>query len=246
MRAVIELPSPNHDARPADIGRIDTLVLHYTGMQSAEAALARMRDPGRKVSAHWCVGEDGTVWRLVPEQRRAWHAGLSYWGGRHFANDFSIGIELVNPGHENGYRPFPRAQMDALLELCQDIRERHPIAARNVVGHSDVAPLRKDDPGELFDWARLAAASIGLWPQDVKEDGGPQPPLSAGDRGDAVRLQQRRLLDFGYGLSIDGSYGDETAAVVRAFQRHFRQARVDGVVDRATSAILNHVLGAAA
>ena len=238
-RAVIDRLSPNWDERPADAGPVDTLVLHYTGMVSAEAALARMTDAQAKVSAHWCIGEDGTLWRLVPEERRAWHAGVSEWRGRRSVNSRSIGVELVNPGHQHGYRPFPPAQMDALVDLARAIVARHPIDPRNVVAHSDIAPARRQDPGELFDWARLARARIGLWP----EEGATQEaaPLRRGDSGDAVRRQQERLHAVGYGLVADGDFGAATAAVVCAFQRHFRQVRVDGVIDAGTAAVLAQV-----
>ena len=245
-RRVIDRPSPNRDDRPPDAGPVDTLVLHYTGMASAEAALARMTDPAAKVSAHWCVGEDGTLWRLVPKERRAWHAGQSEWRGRPSVNDFSIGIELVNPGHEHGYRPFPRLQMDALLDLARDIVARHPIDPRNVVAHSDIAPTRRQDPGELFDWARLAEAGIGLWPQPVTRPARAGGMLRRGARGAAVGRQQERLRAVGYGLAVDGNFGPATAAVVRAFQRHFRQARVDGAIDADTAAVLDRVSALAA
>ena len=245
-RAVIELPSPNRDERPADCGPVDTLVLHYTGMVSAEAALARLTDARAKVSAHWCIGEDGTLWRLVPEDRRAWHAGLSAWRGRRSVNDRSIGIELVNPGHEHGYRPFPPAQMDAALDLARAIVARHPIDPRNVVAHSDIAPERRQDPGELFDWARLADAGIGLWPGEVAGPAQAAPALRQGDRGSAVRRQQERLHTVGYGLVPDGGFGAATAAVVRAFQRHFRPARIDGAIDAGTAAVLDRVSALAA
>ncbi|MDE0391677.1 MAG: N-acetylmuramoyl-L-alanine amidase [Rhodospirillales bacterium] len=240
-RAVIDLPSPNWDDRPAGAAPVDTLVLHYTGMVSAEAALERLTDRSAKVSAHWCIGEDGTLWRLVPEEQRAWHAGLSKWRGRRSVNNFSIGIELVNPGHEHGYRPFPPAQMDALLDLLRVIVARHPIDPRNVVAHSDIAPTRRQDPGELFDWARLAKAGIGLWPQGVAEPVGEGQALRHGDCGSPVRRQQDRLRAVGYGLAVDGDFGAATAAVVRAFQRHFRQARVDGAIDAGTDAMLHEV-----
>ena len=240
-RAVIDLSSPNWDERPADAGPVDTLVLHYTGMVSADAALTRLTDRRAKVSAHWCIGEDGTVWRLVADERRAWHAGTSEWRGRRSMNDFSIGIELVNPGHEHGYRPFPPAQMDALLDLASAIVARHPIDPRNVVAHSDIAPTRRQDPGELFDWERLAATGIGLWPQGVVQPSQQGCVLRQGDSGVAARRQQERLRAVGYGLAADGDFGPATAAVVRAFQRHFRQARVDGIIDAGTDAALDQV-----
>lgn len=243
----VELPSPNSDARPRGAS-VDTLVLHYTGMASAEAALARLTDPAAKVSAHWCIGEDGTLWRLVPEHRRAWHAGRSLWRGRPAVNDRSIGIELVNPGHAFGYRPFPRPQMDALLALAHAVLSRHPIAPRNVVAHADVAPLRRADPGELFDWERLAREGIGLWPEERAAAAVAGPALRRGAQGAAVRMRQERLRGFGYGIAEDGDFGAATEAVVRAFQRHFRQARVDGAIDAGTDAALRrlsaHVAGA--
>ncbi|MDP9095265.1 MAG: N-acetylmuramoyl-L-alanine amidase, partial [Pseudomonadota bacterium] len=161
---MIQAPSPNFDERPAGIP-IDTLILHYTGMQSADDAIARLRDPVAHVSSHYVVDEDGTVRQLVDEAHRAFHAGVSYWRGNEALNGRSIGIEIVNPGHDWGYRPFPPAQMRTVIELCQAIVTRHPIPPCNVVGHSDIAPDRKQDPGELFDWPCLAAAGIGLWPE---------------------------------------------------------------------------------
>jgi N-acetylmuramoyl-L-alanine amidase len=158
-----DLPSPNHDERPAGTP-IDMLILHYTGMRTGAAAVARLRDPASRVSCHYVVEEDGAVFRLVAEERRAWHAGVSQWRGHTLLNGRSIGIEIVNPGHEWGYRPFPALQMAAVCDLCLDVLARHPIPARNVVGHSDVAPDRKEDPGELFDWEGLAANGVGLWP----------------------------------------------------------------------------------
>ena len=168
-------PSPNHDARPAG-GAIDMLLLHYTGMTSAEAALSRLCDAAAKVSAHYLIDEGGGVYALVAEERRAWHAGVACWAGEEDINACSIGIELVNPGHEFGYRAFPQAQMDAVTELCLDILRRHPIPGHRVLGHADVAPGRKEDPGELFDWAALAAAA--------------EPTL--GERRHALRPERRR------------------------------------------------------
>ncbi len=199
-------------------------------MPSAATALERLSDPAAKVSAHYLIDEDGSVVALVPEADRAWHAGLSAWQGESSLNDRSIGIELVNPGHEWGYRPFPEAQMLACIELCGAILRRWPIPARRVLGHSDVAPERKQDPGELFDWARLAAAGIGLWPAD-----GPARPRS-------VARLQAELAEVGYPVLRHGRLDRETRLVIAAFQRHFRPERVDGLPDQATRARLDGLL----
>ena len=214
---MIERPSPNFEPRRVGL-TVDMLVLHYTGMPSAEPALDRLCDPVAKVSAHYLIDEDGTIFRLVAESMRAWHAGVASWRGETDVNGRSIGIELVNPGHEFGYRPFPEAQMAALEELAGDILSRHPIPPRHVLGHSDVAPGRKTDPGELFDWPRLARAGIGLWPDDEGE---------TGDPGDSEQL----LVQFGYGI---GETVEMRTAAIEAFQRHFRPSRIDGVMDRET------------
>jgi N-acetylmuramoyl-L-alanine amidase len=221
--------SPNADDRPLD-GAIDTLILHYTGMPSAAAALARLCDPAAKVSAHYLIDEDGTVSALVPESRRAWHAGASAWRGRTHLNDRSIGIELVNPGHEWGYRPFPNRQYAACIELCRALVLRWPIPPRRVLGHSDVAPARKQDPGELFDWARLAAAGVGLWPEP-----------GAGRPRSVARLQDE-LARVGYAVPRHGRLDAPTRCVLAAFQRHFRPERVDGEPDQETLARLDGLL----
>jgi N-acetylmuramoyl-L-alanine amidase len=211
-----DLPSPNCDDRPGGAAAIDMLILHYTGMQTAQAAIDRLRDPVARVSSHYVVLEDGGIVRLVPEHLRAFHAGISYWRGRRVLNDCSIGIEIVNPGHEWGYRAFPLAQMQAVRRLCQDILGRHSIAPRNVVGHSDVAPDRKQDPGELFDWKGLSEAGIGLWPTDDRP--------AADDAGDA-------LTAIGY----EPAAGPEAlATALRAFQRHWLQESVTGIADATT------------
>ena len=210
-------PSPNFDDR-GDVP-IDMLVLHYTGMETADAALARLVEPVAAVSAHYLVDETGRVTALVDEGRRAWHAGRSFWRGAADVNARSIGIELVNPGHEFGYRPFPEAQMATLIDLAGDILGRHPIPARNVVGHSDVAPRRKMDPGELFDWRRLAADRIGLWPEEA----------------DDCRLDAQVIRDL---LAEIGYETVDLAATLRAFQRHFRPTRVDGRLDFATARLI--------
>ena len=192
------------------------LVLHYTGMQSPDAALERLCDPAAEVSAHYLIDEAGEVFALVDESRRAWHAGVASWRGEANINSRSIGIELVNPGHEYGYRDFPEAQMQALIPLCQGILSRHAVAPRNVVGHSDVAPLRKTDPGERFDWPRLAAAGIGLWPV-------PDDRQTATDPAAVTAA----LGTFGYDVA-------DPEAAISAFQRHFRRHLVDGVADAET------------
>ena len=182
------------------------LVLHYTGMGNSQNALKRLRDPATKVSAHYMIDEDGAIYALVDENFRAWHAGVSCWAGQRDINSCSIGIELVNPGHEFGYRPFPKKQRDALVVLAEDIMSRHAIPAHRVLGHSDVAPSRKRDPGELFDWNGLARAGIGLWPEEVSD--GPA------------------LEEFGYDVAGAG----KTACAV-AFQRHWRPNKINGLMD---------------
>ncbi len=220
---MIERPSPNHDARPAPV---DMLVLHYTGMHSAEEALRRLCDPEAKVSAHYTIDEAGTVYRHVPENRRAWHAGVSFWAGEENVNGRSIGIELVNPGHEFGYIPFSEPQIAALIELAQEILKRHAIPARHVLGHSDVAPARKTDPGELFPWRRLAEEGIGVWPSfSSLGHGGGVEPRSGETEGGATAL----LSTFGYGVPPQVDVPLE--AVITAFHRHFRPSCIDGVAD---------------
>jgi N-acetylmuramoyl-L-alanine amidase len=218
-----ELPSPNHDDRPAG-APIDMLILHYTGMQNAQEAIDRLRDPAARVSSHYVVDEDGDVLRLVPEERRAWHAGVSCWRGHSELNGRSIGIEIVNPGHEWGYRDFPALQMAVVCDLCLSVLSRHAIPARNVVAHSDVAPDRKADPGEKFDWRGLAENGVGLWPIDV------------GDLGAVGALCDVRaaLADIGYCVAGDRAL----ATVLRAFQRHWRPEAVTGEADAGTLARL--------
>jgi len=215
--------SPNQDDRPAGT-EIDILVIHYTGMEDGAAALRRLNCPAAKVSAHYLIDEAGEIHPLVAEQRRAWHAGVSHWRGRDRVNDRSIGIELVNPGHAFGYRPFPRPQMAALQALAGEVLGRHPIPPRNLLGHSDIAPARKRDPGELFDWPGLARAGIGLWPGD-------EAARSVADPSDMLDL----LARFGYDTS-------NPEAAIKAFQRHFSPARVDGVAGGETTRRLSRLL----
>jgi N-acetylmuramoyl-L-alanine amidase len=217
-------PSPNHGPRPGD-GTVDMLILHYTGMPTAAEALDRLCAPEAQVSAHYLVDEDGTVWRLVPEERRAWHAGISSWRGRTDINGVSVGIELVNPGHDWGYRPFPEAQMAALETLALDILRRHPIPPHFVLGHSDVAPDRKRDPGEFFDWRRLARVGIGIWPEAS---------LASAPVPDGTEEVQRLLARIGYACPVTGGLDAATRQAVAAFQRHFRPSLCNGALDRET------------
>lgn len=221
VHVLIEHQSPNQDPRPDGVA-VDMLVIHYTGMQTAAEAIDRMCDPAAKVSAHYCIDEDGVITRLVPEDRRAWHAGVASWRGHADINERSIGIELVNPGHEFGYRPFPGAQITALILLASGILRRHEIPSRNVVGHSDVAPSRKQDPGELFDWKRLAQAGIGLWPEPRPADPADFPAM---------------LAEYGYAVASD-SAGES----IEAFQRHFRPSRIDGEGDEECAQLLAGLL----
>jgi len=221
----VAAPSPNFDERAKDVP-VDILLMHYTGMETGAAAVARLCDPAARVSAHYTVDEDGTIFAHVPEECRAWHAGVSYWAGARDINARSIGIEIVNPGHEFGYRSFPGRQIQAVIALSKEIIARHGIPAERVLGHSDVAPARKQDPGELFPWGALSLAGIGLWPQTRK-----------------VRLKQSfedGLKAFGYGLKPEMDVPTET--VVTAFQRHFRPAKIDGIVDDECSRILAALL----
>ena len=219
------------------------LVLHYTGMESAQGAVARLSDPLSKVSAHYVVDEDGSILRLVAEERRAWHAGRGEWQGQTDVNAASIGIEIVNPGHEFGYRDFPEPQIDAVISLISDIRTRWTIPDARIIGHSDLAPERKQDPGERFPWKRLASVGHGLWfepaPERIAALGA---PLGVGDEGLGVIVLRAGLHRLGYGLQPGGDYDDETRLTVEAFQRHWRPAKVDGVADGETRATLMGVL----
>lgn len=211
--------SPHHDARPPGTA-IDTLVLHYTDTRTARQALDILCGAtDRRVSAHYLVEEDATVWRLVPEQRRAWHAGVSHWRGRAGLNTWSIGIEVANPGHLHGYRAFPDRQIVAVMALCQAIMRRHRIAAADVVAHSDISPDRKRDPGELFPWARFAEAGIGLWPGD--------PPL-LNEQGDHMAATLADLARIGFRTDLPA------VQLITAFQRHWAPHRVDGMADART------------
>ncbi|MFN3574052.1 MAG: N-acetylmuramoyl-L-alanine amidase [Phenylobacterium sp.] len=237
---IIPAPSPNFNERhvPPDL-----IVLHYTGMATGQGALDRLRDPEAKVSSHYLVEEDGRIFSLVAEERRAWHAGVSFWKGETDVNGRSIGIEIVNPGHDLGYRPFPEAQIAAVIDLIADIRTRWMVTDARIVGHSDVAPSRKIDPGELFPWRRLAEAGHGLW---VEPPPAPGPALAEGEEGAGVFALQAGLTRLGYDCAPSGRFDAGTATIVSAFQRHWRPEKVDGVADGETRARLIALLRAAA
>jgi N-acetylmuramoyl-L-alanine amidase len=225
------VPSPNFDERK---GAPDIILLHYTGMQSGEAALSRLTTSASTVSSHYVVFEDGRIVQCVPETLRAWHAGVSSWGGDTDVNSRSIGIEVVNPGHEFGYTDFPLRQIAAVIALCKSIvTRRGPISSDRVLAHSDVAPSRKQDPGEKFPWELLSDSGIGHWVRaaPLNLDG---LKLQPGDRGEAVGRLQRMLRGYGYGIEETGTYDEATRDVMTAFQRHFRQARIDGIGDPST------------
>lgn len=237
---IIEHFSPNCNERAAN-NQIDTLILHYTGMKSGKEALERMCDPKAQVSAHYMVEEDGSVYYLVPETKRAWHAGISHWRGRGNLNNISIGIEIVNPGHEWGYHPFPEAQMQSVETLCADIIQRQPIDKRNVIGHSDIAPSRKQDPGELFDWKRLADKGIGLWPGVVSSVNN-RVIYTPGSRGNDVLELQQRLKEFGYWVEETGVYDEQMQYVVTAFKRHYCPQHLDAKWDNVAEKTLAEML----
>ena len=216
------------------------ILLHYTGMVDATAALERLRTPASQVSAHYFVFEDGRVMQLVQESRRAWHAGDAIWAGDTDINSCSIGIEIANPGHDYGYADFPRRQIAAVTALCRGILTRNTIPPTRVLAHSDVAPARKQDPGEKFPWQTLHESGVGHWVKPARITNGPL--LSLGDRGDAVAAMQQSLADYGYGIAVNGNYNSAMHEVVAAFQRHFRPGRVDGVSDASTRATLQDLL----
>lgn len=251
--SLIDLKSPNFNERTAPP---DMVILHYTGMQTAKAALDRMTDSSAQVSAHYCVDEDGSVYRLVAEERRAWHAGVSYWKGQTGLNDVSVGIEIVNPGHEFGYRDFPPSQMDAVIGLLDGVRERWDIPDSRILGHSDVAPGRKTDPGERFPWALLADHGHGVF---VTPDVPPTdpatglsvmgPPLGVGDSGLGVFSLQSALGKLGYEILPGGPFDLETSTILTAFQRHWLpeqigtdlEGRADARLRVTLMALLRHI-----
>jgi len=237
--ATLWYPAPNRETRRNGLPP-DMLILHYTGMDSAEAALDWLTRQESGVSCHYFVDEEGRIAQLVAEQERAWHAGQSRWAGETDLNSCSIGIEIHNPGHDFDYPDFPEAQMRAVEALCLDILSRHAIPPARVLAHSDIAPGRKRDPGEKFDWERLGRAGIGLWVPSAPLEG--DAGLGPGDEGETVAALQRALLEFGYGVEVTTTYGTGLEKVVEAFQRHFRTARIDGRADKSSFATLDLLL----
>jgi N-acetylmuramoyl-L-alanine amidase len=233
-------PSPNYGERK---GMPDMIVLHYTGVPDDQAAINHLCNPASRVSAHYVVLPDGTIVQLVAEARRAWHAGTSSWAGETDINSCSIGIELANPGHGHGYPAFPKRQIAAVIALCRSIFNRHRIPPHRVLAHSDVAPARKQDPGEKFPWHLLAASGIGLWvkPARIGREG---PVFTLGETNPAIEETQRLLAQYGYEVPASGYLDGATRAAVVAFQRHFRPQRVDGNIDVSTIATLKALLAA--
>jgi N-acetylmuramoyl-L-alanine amidase len=232
-------PSPNHGERNNGL-KPDSLVLHYTGMIDGPTALHQLCNPAAQVSCHYFVFEDGDVLQLVPEARRAWHAGAGCWQGQRDMNSASIGIEIVNPGHEHGLVPFPDAQIAAVISLCHDIVSRWRIPADRVIAHSDMAPTRKRDPGELFPWDRLAQSGVGHWVQPHAISSGRF--FQCGEEGLPIEALQGMLVLYGYDLALTGVFDAFTESTVIAFQRHFRPKRVDGIADRSTIETLRDLI----
>ena len=238
--ATLWRPAPNREARVGGCAP-DMLILHYTGMESCEAALDWLTCVESRVSCHYLVDDEGRITQMVPEAERAWHAGQSFWAGVTDLNSCSIGIEIHNPGHAGGYPDFTGAQMSAVAALADDICQRWSIAPERVLAHSDVAPARKIDPGEKFDWGALAAVGVGHWVPPAPVDCG-DPGMQLGDAGPLIAEVQRLLAAYGYAVEAHGELDEKTAFVVTAFQRHFRPARVDGYIDQSTITTLERLL----
>jgi N-acetylmuramoyl-L-alanine amidase len=235
-------PSPNIGDRNIGL-KPGILIMHYTGMASAEKAIDWLARPESRVSCHYVVGEDGRITQMVPESKRAWHAGVSYWHGETDINSASIGIEIQNPGHEDGYTPFPDVQMRAVRDLSRGIIARHGIRPEAVLAHSDIAPGRKIDPGEKFDWAWLAQAGIGHWVAPVPARGDDL-GLDVGPHTPDTHLMRRLLARYGYETATSTTFDAKLQTIVRAFQRHFRPARVDGRIDASTLLTMQRLIAA--
>lgn len=233
------IPSPNYGDRNKGLTP-DMIVLHYTGMPDAEGAITRLCSDGTDVSAHYIVLEEGRIVQTVPEAKRAWHAGSSFWAGEDDINSCSIGIEIINRGHDWGYPDYPARQIAAVTALCRGILLRRNMPTHRVLGHSDVAPARKKDPGEKFPWHLLASSGVGHWvhPAPIVAGEG----LRTGADGDQVKALQQALARYGYSIEITGIYDVPTTEVVTAFQRHFRPERIDGVADLSTLETLEALL----
>jgi N-acetylmuramoyl-L-alanine amidase len=233
------IPSANFGER-ANGRPPDMIVLHYTGMPDVEGAIAQLCTAGTDVSAHYIVLEDGRIIQSVPEDSRAWHAGAAFWAGEQDINSCSIGIEIINRGHDWGYPEFPLRQIAAVIALCRGIMLRRRVLSHRVLAHSDVAPARKKDPGEKFPWHSLANSGVGHWVQPAPIVRGET--LKLGTIGDNVYNMQQALAKYGYGIPTNGKYDGPTMEVVTAFQRHFRPARVDGIADHSTMITLQSLL----
>jgi N-acetylmuramoyl-L-alanine amidase len=235
-------PSPNHGERRQDT-QPDMIVLHYTGMANPRDALEKLCAAGSEVSSHYLVMEDGLIIQCVPEARRAWHAGTAAWEAERDINSCSIGIEIANPGHDHGYPDFPKRQIAAVTALCRSILRRYRIPPDRILGHSDVAPTRKKDPGEKFPWQRLHEAGIGLWVKPAPITPGAA-GMVAGANDPGIADIQHLLRQYGYAVATSGHFDATTRAVIAAFQRHFRQAQVDGVADASTLATIKALIAA--
>lgn len=233
------VPSPNHGERAGGL-RPDMIILHYTGMETGAAALDWLCREESQVSSHYFVHEDGRVDQLVAEDRRAWHAGKSIWKGETDLNSRSIGIEIVNAGHPGGLPDFPSIQIDAVVELCRNCGERWSITPERVLAHSDIAPIRKVDPGEKFPWERLHTGGVGHWVPAAPIGGGRF--FQRGDQGQPVEAVQTMLSLYGYGIEVTGVFCEKTEGAVAAFQRHFRPSQVDGIADISTLDTLHRLL----
>lgn len=233
------IASPNFGERRQG-NRPEMVVLHYTGMKNGETALRRLCCRDAEVSSHYLIHENGEIVQLVAEEHRAWHAGQSCWKGISDINSCSIGIEIVNCGHEHGYRDFPDTQMASVVQLLGDIVARHQIQPANILAHSDIAPLRKQDPGELFDWQLLHKAGLGVWAEPAAIR--PGKSLQIGQVGDGVLNYQLALQELGYEIEASGKFDDLTFACTTAFQRRYRQKKVDGIADISTIDTLNRLL----
>ncbi|MFK4823539.1 N-acetylmuramoyl-L-alanine amidase [Paenochrobactrum sp. BZR 588] len=232
-------PSPNFGVRK-DAKTPRFIILHYTGLETAQEAVEILKDPAREVSAHYLVHEDGRIVQMVSEKARAWHAGKSFWKGESDINSASIGIEIVNAGVLHDFPSFPQVQIEAVIKLCQDITKRHQIEPHCVLAHSDIAPDRKIDPGQNFPWETLYAAGVGHYVEPAPIKGGRF--FQRGESGQPVEALQSMLALVGYQITIDGVFGAETESVVNAFQRHFRRHKVDGVADVSTIETLYKIL----